>query len=457
MDGRRPLDRWNDASRATRLTLALAALAVVALAVAAAVWALRDDYQPLFGDLDARDAAAIAAELERMKLPYKIGDDGSTILVDASAVHGTRLKIMGKGLDLKGSVGFEIFNNTDFGMTDFAQKINYQRALQGELARTIGALEEVRSARVHLVLPESGLLRKSTVRPKASVTLVLRGGRRLQPEQIQGIQRLVAAAVPEMEPAAVTVLDQQGVALSRRADPEAEAGLGGGRLEAKREIEAYLVRKAAAVLDQAFGPGRAIVSVDVVLDHDQVKVTREDVLPANAVLRRKETVQRQASEPAARQPGANSSEVEYQFGRKVEQIVSAPGSVRRISVGVLLPAGVGVPEVETLKQVIGMAVGLNAARGDALAFSWVGGRVQDPRAEAKVAPPRKRAAPPIETASVPAWTAAAAVLLLVALLFSLRRRQHRAKALSLEQREQMLGRLKVWIASSSPSQGGTQA
>jgi flagellar M-ring protein FliF len=457
MDGRRPLDRWNDASRATRLTLALAALAVVALAVAAAVWALRDDYQPLFGDLDARDAAAIAAELERMKLPYKIGDDGSTILVDASAVHGTRLKIMGKGLDLKGSVGFEIFNNTDFGMTDFAQKINYQRALQGELARTIGALEEVRSARVHLVLPESGLLRKSTVRPKASVTLVLRGGRRLQPEQIQGIQRLVAAAVPEMEPAAVTVLDQQGVALSRRADPEAEAALGGGRLEAKREIEAYLVRKAAAVLDQAFGPGRAIVSVDVVLDHDQVKVTREDVLPANAVLRRKETVQRQASEPAARQPGANSSEVEYQFGRKVEQIVSAPGSVRRISVGVLLPAGVGVQEVETLKQVIGMAVGLNAARGDALAFSWVGGRVQDPRAEAKVAPPRKRAAPPIETASVPAWTAAAAVLLLVALLFSLRRRQHRAKALSLEQREQMLGRLKVWIASSSPSQGGTQA
>src|SRR5262249_15138494 len=187
------------------------------------------------------DAAAIAAELERMKVPYAVSDDGTTILVDKANVHATRLKIMGKGVDLKGTVGFEIFNNTDFGMTEFAQKINYQRALQGELARTIGALAEVKSARVHLVLPESGLLRRSAAKPKASVTLAMRGAERLSPEQIQGIQRLVAASVAEMEPAAVTVLDQQGVALSRRSEPESESS--GPRLDAKREYEAYLARK----------------------------------------------------------------------------------------------------------------------------------------------------------------------------------------------------------------------
>src|SRR5262245_28297346 len=150
------LDTWNGWSRSARAGFAAAAAAVLVAAVAAAWWILRDDRQPLFTDLDPHDAAAIAAELERMKLPYGVADDGATVLVDKNAVHATRLKIMGKGVDLKGTVGFEIFNNTDFGMTEFAQKINYQRALQGELARTIGALAEVKSARVHLVLPESG-------------------------------------------------------------------------------------------------------------------------------------------------------------------------------------------------------------------------------------------------------------------------------------------------------------
>src|SRR5258707_9032464 len=224
------IDFWNERSAGARIGLGVATLAIIAGAVVAAVWTLRTEYQPLFTELDPRDASAIAGELDRMKVPYVIGEDGATILVDKTNVHGTRLKIMGKGLDLKGTVGFEIFNNTDFGMTEFAQKINYQRALQGELSRTIGAFEEVRSARVHLVLPESGLLRKSTVRPKASVTLVVRNGQRLLPEQIQGIQRLVAASVPEMEPSAVTVLDQQGVALSRRAESDADTDSGGARL-----------------------------------------------------------------------------------------------------------------------------------------------------------------------------------------------------------------------------------
>src|SRR5262245_1063357 len=164
---------------------------------------MRDDYQVLFADLDPQDGASIVAELDRMKIPYRVADNGSTVLVDRESVHKTRLKLMGKGVNLKGTVGFELFNNSDFGMTEFAQKINYQRAMQGELARTIMSLDEVKLARVHLVVPESGLLRRGTAKPKASVTLALRPGAKLRPEQILGIQRLVAAGVAELEPSSV--------------------------------------------------------------------------------------------------------------------------------------------------------------------------------------------------------------------------------------------------------------
>jgi len=306
----------------------------------------------------------------------------------------------------------------------------------------------------------------------------MRGGQRLLPEQIHGIQRLVAAAVPEMEPGAVTVLDQQGVALSRRADAGADGEAGAsGRLEAKREIEAYLLRKAAAVLDQAFGPGRAIVSVDVALNSDHVKVTREDVLPAKAVSRRKESAQRPSAPAAAgvqnallesrdggaQLPGTMSSDVEYQHGRKIEQIVSSPGSVHRISVGVLLPADIPPQQAEGLKQVIAMAVGLNPGRGDALAFSWVGGRPQaearqeapQARAETKSAAARSPAVGPPNAigSSAPLWIAGAGALGLLCLLLFIALRRRDAATLSPKEREDMLAQLKGWIASGPPRQG----
>jgi flagellar M-ring protein FliF len=233
------------------------------------------------------------------------------------------------------------------------------------------------------------------------------------------------------------------------------------------------VRKAAAVLDQAFGPGRAIVSVDVALNSDHVKVTREDVLPAKAISRRKESAQRPGAPAAAglqsallenrdsgaQLSGAMSSDVEYQHGRKIEQIVSSPGSVHRISVGVLLPADIPPQQAEGLKQVIAMAVGLNPGRGDALAFSWVGGRpaAQAPQApaEAKDEAPRGRAvaAPHGNGSSAPLWIAGAGLLgvLCVLLFIALRRRD--AATLSPKEREDMLAQLKGWIASGAPRQG----
>lgn len=378
-------NKWAQLSGGARIGfLSGVVLIVVALAVAG-VWVMRENYQILFSDLNAQDASAMVAELDRMKVPYHLAEGGTAILVEQEAVYKTRLKLMSKGMNLQGGVGLEIFNNADFGMTDFAQKVNFQRALQGELARTIMGFEEVKFARVHLVLPESGLFKRQSAKPKASISLTMRGNNRLSPDQISGIQRLVAASVPEIDASAVTVMDQHGVAVSRANADDGTTGLT-GKLEAKREIEEYLTRKLVAVLDRAVGPGRAIVSVDVSLAYDQIKVTKEDVLPlpntsgqnVGAISRRRESLQgndsrndissvsnsMRSSPPTI--PVATASEVEFVNGRRVEQVVSLPGTVRRLSVGVMIPDISDPVELAKLKEVIAMAAGINAARGDAI-------------------------------------------------------------------------------------------
>jgi flagellar M-ring protein FliF len=488
-------ERWSALGKGAKIGLVLGMLLVVALFVFAGVWITRDDYQVLFSDLDPQDGAALVAELDRMKTGYRIADGGRTILVDRESVHKTRLKIMGgKGVPLKGTVGFEIFNNSDFGMTEFAQKINYQRALQGELARTIMSLEEVKHARVHLAVPEAGLMKKNVARPKASVTLALRGEHRLRSEQIVGIQRLVAAAVPEMDPHAVTVLDQQGVALSRAADERDEAGGTTGRLELKKSIELYLTKKAVAVLDRAFGPGQAIVSVDVTLGEDHVKTTREDVIPfvrkdgefAGAMTRRRTNVQGAASgrgyevqtsadikqREAQLGPQLSTVEVEYENGKQVEQVVTTPGGIKRLSVGVVLPGNVDPQRAQRVSEVVAMAVGLHRQRGDAIAVHALdpslGARAAASTGAGSVAGAQAEPAPidapqpqtpagehPKGAATVVLVLAGLAALVALALLFAatLRRRES-APVMSAEEREKTLAQVRSWVQGEAAAQGG---
>lgn len=483
---------WDKTSRAGRAGF----VAGVALIMAAVIYfgaaVLRSDYAVLFSDLDPQDTAAITAELDRLKIPYEVGENETSVLVDRAKVHTTRLKLMGKGVNLRGGVGFEIFNNTDFGMTEFAQKINYQRALQGELARTIQALDEVKVARVHLVLPESGLFKKSNQKPKASITLSLKEGRALQSEQVLGIQRLVAASVPEISADAVTILDQRGVALTRLAESESQDTAMAARLSVKQEIEADLTRKAVAVLDKAFGPGRAIVSVDVTVNHDQTKVTQEDMLPlarrgqeaTGVVVRRRVTTQDRPAygvpagldgteETAGR--SASTSEVEYQSGRRVEQTVTQPGSIRRVSVGVLLPHALEKSKFDEIRRVLAMGLGLNVARGDQIAVSSIDqfARLDEhesavdkppaPPTEAPTASPREQRVPSSKEDSLPAWftSQVSALLLLavlvVAVLFALLLRglPREPARLADSDRERLLANLRDWLrADNRPLEHG---
>lgn len=393
---------WQGLTQRARVGFVGGALAILLATAGVAWWIFHTEYQALFTDLKPQDAQAMTTELERLKIPYRLGDSGTSILVDKATVHATRIKLMGKELPLQGAVGLELFNNTDFGMTEFAQKINYQRALQGELTRTIQSLSEVREVRVLLALPEQGLFKQATSKAKASITLTMRQGQALRAEQVVGVQRLVAAAVPGMATQDVTIVDGHGVALTRAEGSNGEAEVNGARLELKRDTEAYLSRKVAAVLDRSFGVGQALASVDVTLNMDQIRTTTEDVLPAatrsglqatGVVVREREVLRdsgasldTKVSDAGSSRNGSAQRDVEYAVGRRVEQVVSQPGSIRRIQVVAVVRKALDAAQEEQLRKVIAAAVGASTDRGDAVVVqSLVGGTIQAPDAPTAVA------------------------------------------------------------------------
>ncbi len=228
---------------------ALSAAGIGAVLIAVYLLVLRQPYDVLFDGLRPADAATIVAELDKKKVPYRLKDRGATILVPKDKVDGTRLGIMSEDLPIKGTVGFELFNKSDMGLTEFAQKINYQRALQGELARTIMTIDVVDAARVHLSLGEQTIFRDDRRPPKASVTLIPRLGKQLEPGIVRGIQRLVAAAVPELEAANVVILDAHGELLSSDAAVGGVAPAAPDQKQAIEQFYAARVRRALAPLD----------------------------------------------------------------------------------------------------------------------------------------------------------------------------------------------------------------
>ena len=369
---------WSEREPAQQLAIVAGAAAVVAALLIGAYFLLRPSYQPLFTDLRPQDAATIVAELERQKFDYRLTDGGATVLVPAAQVHAARLKVMSQDLPLKGAVGFELFNNADLGLTEFAQKVNFQRALQGELARTIMSLAEIDSARVHLSLPESGLFRRNGAKPRASVALTTKAGQELPPDSVRGIQRLVAAAVPELEAHEVTIINPRGA-------PMAAAATGGDvvtdrRLELKIELERYYARKLLQQIEPIVGPGNASISVDATLNFDQVRITQEMSGAASRRPRPESGGGRPLELPLALADGTANVDPGSQTDRlrpaptfdgntrRLEQIVAAPGNVKRLSVGVLVNAPLDAAAMDQVRQLIIATAGLSAERGDTVVF-----------------------------------------------------------------------------------------
>jgi flagellar M-ring protein FliF len=465
---------WNGLGRGARTGLAGGVLAIALAVAAAGFWLLRTDYQVLFAGLSAQDAAAMVAELERMKVPYRLGDDGTSILVDRDTVHKTRLQLMGKELPLHGTVGFELFNGSDFGMTEFAQKINYQRALQGEITRTILSIAEVEAVRVHLALPEEGLFKRAGEKAKASITITTKPGHALAPDQVAGIQRLVAAAVTGVAAQDVTLVDQHGVALTRVAQADGAGEQSNAqRLDLKKETELYLARKVDAVLERRFGAGQAMASVDVTLDMDQVRVTTEDVVGAPArenrtatgvVVRERETIREPGARAAGRageESGSSQREVEYQVGRRVEQIVGSPGSVRRIHVAAIVRSPLDAAQQDQVRALLFAAVGGSQERGDVVVVQSL---VADATASTPSAPAAAATAPAAARAShdagnqlptpvliMLAIAVAVVVLAGAAIAAGIRsaRRDRAAPRLTGPERERLLAQVRAWVAQDA--------
>lgn len=467
---------WQRFDGRARTGLVIGAILIAATVIGLGAWLLRTDYQVLFADLAPQDAATMTAELDKLKIPYRLSGQGNTIMVPAEHVHRTRLKLVGKEIPLRGAVGLELFNSSEVGMTEFTQKVNYQRALQGELTRTILSLEEVQSVRVHLVMAEQALFKKNLKQAKASISIAMKPGRTLDQGQVQGIQRLVGAAVPDIRPADVTIVDQHGVALTRRAGEGEELIVSGDALDDKRAIESYLNKKVVEVLDRTFGAGAGIATVDVTLGRSNSKVTTEHVLgsrtgdkdtPTGVMVRERMTSREGAADADAKSaaPGTTTHEADYQAGRKVEQVVSGAGGVTRINVAVVVRGFQDQEQLDRIRDLVALAAGVDKARGDAVSvysMNQVAGAPAATMGEVAGAPTLALPAAPAVADAVLVRTDAAAsstvlmavggLLVLAVLLLGWRAAvlARAPRQLSAEERLALLGQVNEWLERPAP-------
>jgi flagellar M-ring protein FliF len=375
------------------LKLLLGAALLVALGVGVAVSVSSGEgFQYAFTNLTAEDASEAAATLKAAGVPFRVEAGGSALAVPAGKVYDARLLLAAAGLPRGGGVGFELFDRGDLGVSEFTQKVNLRRAIEGELARTISRLAPVRSARVHLTLGERGLYRDDDRKASAAVVLNLQPGRTLDDREVAGIRHLVASAVPGLATSGVTLVDGKGNVLS------AESAWGEASAQ-QRKLERDLEARVVELLEQAVGPGAVVARVTAQLDAAEVSTSAETVDPDATALRSErhvtQTQSQDASAPAgvagaaANQPlqplqatsaggTRSSSSVQdetrnYDVSRTTTTRVERVPRVKRISVAVLVD-GVGgkprpEPEVARLGELARRAVGFDAQRGDELDIS----------------------------------------------------------------------------------------
>ncbi|MDR5774157.1 MULTISPECIES: flagellar basal-body MS-ring/collar protein FliF [unclassified Caballeronia] len=466
----RLLERFTDASFMRRCAFVAGLLLIIAF-VALSAWLLvRPSYEVMFSDLKRQDAAVIATELEKQKIPFRYDEEHAAILVPSGDTRATRLKLMSRDLRLQGVVGLELFNNSDLGLTEFAQKVNYQRALQGELARTIMTLDEIDLARVHITLPESSVFHRDNARPKASVALFMRDGQTLGVNAIRGIQRLVAAAVPELTPADVSILDASGAPASASSSEVDDPAL-----LLKQAIEQNYERKIAALIAAVTGPGHVSVSVEASINTDQVRSTHESTISrpgssdssSNVPLPSSRAMP-DAGKPPLPAPQSPALREDARTVHETEQIVRTPGAVRRLSVGIVYDRALPQEQMQRLTSVISTAIGLDASRGDVLSTfvrdAQVGASTtdQDIRTlqnakQAESIQPEEAAASASVHASQPGWlnaslglpAVAMTLVLLGALLIHARSRvnaSNRSKRLTASERDRHVARLRQLLA-----------
>lgn len=372
-------------SLAQKITMLFVFVLAVGFFISLVQWALRPEYTVLFTGLEAADVQEIVEELRAAGVPNKLSDGGKTILVPQKEVYEWRMKFAARDIPATGGIGYEIFDKKDIGVSEFVQHINFRRALEGELARTIQSMAEVSTARVHIVFPKDRLFKEDQKPSTASIFLILRGGAQLRETQIQGISRLVASSVEGLLPDNVTIVDSHGNVISKVGDARNRlAGLSDTQLDLQRRVETHIEGKVQSMLDEVLGRGNAIVRGRVELDFKRIETTSEKYDPDNSAVLSEELEEESMRDSS----GAPTNQLErtitnYQLTKSVEHVINNVGDIKRLTVAVVVngtykyetndqgeEVKVYVPrsqdELDRLAAMVRNAIGLDEMRGDKL-------------------------------------------------------------------------------------------
>lgn len=378
-----------------KMVLAIVAVLIMASLMTFVYFSNQEDYRVLFSNLAGEDASAIVTKLKEKKVPYQISASGATISVPSEQVSELRLELAAAGIPHGGGVGFEIFDSKVFGATEFEQQMNYRRALQGELSRTINSLDEIQQNRVHIVIPKESLFIEQQKKPTASVTIKFKAGRKLKESQIDGIAHLVASSVEGLSADEVMIVDSQGNILSKKQGDSKQARLSSSQIEHQRNIEKEMANQIQTLLESVVGQGRAVVRVNAELDFRLREKTEETYDPESPVVRSSQKQMDKAIGPAPlSKPGADKVEssgpekekteetVNYEINKTVSKTVMPTGEIKKISIAVLVDGiyqkndkGAATyqerpkKELESFEDLVRKSAGLNAQRGDQVVVS----------------------------------------------------------------------------------------
>lgn len=405
---------WKKLGLNQRVSLVVAALAVAGGLIAVVIWSQRPDLQLLYARLGEKDTAAVVSYLQSQNIAHQVTAGGTAVMVPSNQVYKLRMDLAGKGIPSGEGVGFEIFDKSQFGLSDFMQRTNYLRAVQGELARTIAQLQGVKGARVMIVQPESRLLLTDQgVKSTASVFVDVGGGR-LDVGQVNAIRHLVANAVQGLAPDMVAVVDNRGRTLSEELKQDPMLGSASSQMRYRQQVEDYLSKKVETMLSAVIGPGNAVVRVSAEIDTEATTLTSEKFDPESQVVRTTTQTDDTTNSTEAKAAGGatgvsanvpekaqgvaadgrpvNVSEqnrknktITYEINKITTNTTRTPGSVKNVTAAVFVAPKISVPapgpdgkpaepqvqkrtpqELDALRQVVINALGLRPVAGQTL-------------------------------------------------------------------------------------------
>lgn len=399
------VDLWGRLNFSQRLTVSGAALATLALLGASIYFGSQEEYGVLFSDLKNSDAQAIVEKLKTGSVPYRLSAGGSTISVPGDRVTEMRLQLAGSGVLSGGHVGFDLFDRNSFGATDFTQRVNYQRALEGELARTLEGMDEVESARVHVTASRESIFTDKVQPSKASVVLRIRQGRELSRERTDSVINLLASAVEGLDPRDISVMDSRGRVLAAPDHDGARAKSGASQfnanLEVRQRLESEMAARIVELLEPVVGTGRVRANVAADIDFSQIESTAEKYDPQSSVIRSQQTSQESrnsngrvqggvagarandptvqpdpAAQPTPTPPSGGdqrtASTTNYEIDKTITHTLNGTGKLTRLSASVVLDhkrennnATARTPEeLKKIQEAVAAAIGLDTTRGD---------------------------------------------------------------------------------------------